>query len=154
LYLFHFYLFKDIILGIVKSTITLNAIAFSQNGGVGVYEPLINQFNEYSKENYLDINIHLNLFSELNATTEVTDYEEMLDALFLKKNTKYDIIFFDNIYTTRFGPHLLNLNGSISDEILNLYKPGIASQSCIYGEDKWVGLVNISIYPIYFIMIF
>lgn len=74
----------------------------------------------------------------------MTDYEELLDTLFLKKDTKYDLIFFNNIHTTRFGPHLLNLNDKLSDEIIDLYKFGIASQSCIYEEDEWVGLVNIS----------
>ncbi|OUM63392.1 hypothetical protein PIROE2DRAFT_10116 [Piromyces sp. E2] len=112
------------ILDIVKSTISLNAIAFSQNGAV---------------ENNFDIKVKLNLFSELNATTEVKDYEEMLDALFSKKMEKYDIMFYDNIFSTRFGRHLLNLNGTISDELINLYKPGIASKTCLY-EDKLVGL--------------
>ncbi|KAL6608384.1 periplasmic binding protein-like II [Neocallimastix sp. 'constans'] len=58
----------------------------------------------------------------------------------MNKKFEYDIIFYDNVYTTRFGQHLANLKGLIPDEHIDLYKPGIASRSCVYGKDKWVGL--------------
>jgi len=107
-----------------------------------LYYPLIKQFNKFSKQNKLNINVHLNLFSEANSTTLVSDYESLLEASFkMNKKFEYDIIFYDNVYTTRFGQHLANLKGLIPDELIDLYKPGIASRSCVYGKDKWVGLV-------------
>jgi len=107
-----------------------------------LYYPLIKQFNKFSKQNKLNINVHLNLFSDANSTTLVSDYESLLEASFkMNKKFEYDIIFYDNVYTTRFGQHLANLKGLIPDEHIDLYKPGIASRSCVYGKDKWVGLV-------------
>jgi len=62
----------------------------------------------------------------------------MLESLFQKKSNKYDIYFYDNIYTTRFEPHLLNLKKVIPEELIDLYKPGIASKTCVI-KNKWVG---------------
>ncbi|OUM63414.1 hypothetical protein PIROE2DRAFT_10075 [Piromyces sp. E2] len=130
---------------IVKSTIALNALGFTQTGGVDLFEPLVNQFNEYSRINDLDISLNFEVLSDTNSTTDSSSYEETLESYFIKKNTNYDIILYDNISTTRFGPHLLNLKDVVSDELIELYKPGISSKSCVYGEDKWVGLVTILI---------
>ncbi|OUM63393.1 hypothetical protein PIROE2DRAFT_61324 [Piromyces sp. E2] len=102
-----------------------------------MYLPIIQQFNTYAKDNNLDIKINLNYISDLNSTVSVINYEETLESLFRKESDKYDIIFFDNIFTTRFGPYLLNLKGTILDKLIDIYKPGIASKSCVYGEDKW-----------------
>ena len=104
---------------------------------------MIDSFNKYAKQNNLDITVSLDLYTNENSTSLVTDYESMLDSLI--QSDSYDLYFYDNIYSTKFGPHLLNIKEWISQEHLNLYSEGIASQSCVY-NDKWVGLVSICIY--------
>lgn len=112
-----------------------------------MYSPCVNDFNEYAKENNLNITLQLNLFSELNSTATVRDYETSIDSLFQRKSSKYDLIFYDNIYSKRFGSHLINLNDILSKDHIDMYMEGVASQTCFY-ENKLVGLV-ITLYIIY-----
>eukprot|EP00833_Pecoramyces_ruminatium_P004364 jgi/Orpsp1_1/1178396/evm.model.c7180000065111.1 len=108
---------------------------------------MIDLFNTYAKENNLDITLNLDLFTSENSTSLVTDYEAMLTALI--ESDKYDLYFYDNIYTTKFGENLLNLKEWVSEEHLNLYASGVASQSCVY-KNKWVGLpINIDFSVLY-----
>jgi len=123
----------------VGKAVDVQAIAFSMNSGDLIYHPIVNDFNKFAKENNLNITIKLNLFSLDNATTSVRDYETMLDSLFNKKSDKYDLIYFDNIYTSRFGPDLLDLRDLLPKEHIDMYIEGIANQTCFY-EDKLVGL--------------
>jgi len=114
-------------------------VAFSFNGGGSIYKPMIDSFNKYSKQNNLDITLSLDLYSSDNSTTVVTDYESMLDSLF--QSDSYDLFFYDNIYSVKFSPHLLNLKEWIPEEHINMYAQGIASQSCVH-NNRWVGLVR------------
>lgn len=75
-----------------------------------------------------------------NFTIEVKDYEGLLDSLLNKKSIKYDIYFFDNIFTFKYGPHLMDLDEFLSKNQIDLYKDGVASKTCIY-DGKWVALV-------------
>jgi len=129
--------------------VTLNAIATTENGVRFKYTPMINEFNEYSKKNGLNITVELTLFSKLNSTLEVLDYEAHLNTLFSRKSNKYDLIFFDHIYTTVFGPHLLNLKEIISQDHIDMYMEGIASQTCVY-KDELVGFVIYNFYYYYY----
>jgi len=124
------------------NAIDLNAIAFTYDVDVQVYTYLVKNFNNYSKENNLDINIHLNLITPANSTTEINDYGNFLESLLIKKTLKYDLIFYDNIYSFRYGAHLINLYDILPKEHINMYNPQITSQSCAY-QDEIVGLVTI-----------
>ncbi|KAG4107448.1 hypothetical protein H8356DRAFT_974815 [Neocallimastix lanati (nom. inval.)] len=131
----------------IGNAINISAVSFSFNGGGDIYKPMIDSFNKYAKQNNLDITVSLDLYTNENSTSLVTDYESMLDSLI--QSDSYDLYFYDNIYSTKFGPHLLNIKEWISQEHLNLYSEGIASQSCVY-NDKWVGLpINIDFAVIY-----
>ncbi|ORX77361.1 periplasmic binding protein-like II [Anaeromyces robustus] len=123
--------------------IHLTAITFSQNGGSSTYSPMVDEFNVYAKENNLNITLNLVLFSKANATSDVKDYETMLESLFFKKSKKYDLIFYDNVYSIRFGPYLLNLNDYIPKDHINMYTEGIASKSCVYKNSLVALPVNI-----------
>ncbi|KAL6590477.1 periplasmic binding protein-like II [Neocallimastix californiae] len=123
----------------IGKTVTINIIAFTQNGGNLLYSPMVNDFNKYSIDNNLNIKLKLNLFSELNSTIITTDYESTLDSLFQRKSNKYDLIFFDNIYIKRFGPYLLNLKNVLPKDHIDMYMEGVAKQTCMY-NDKLVGL--------------
>ncbi|ORX51133.1 periplasmic binding protein-like II [Piromyces finnis] len=56
-----------------------------------------------------------------------------------KKEGKYDVIFYDNVYPIRFGPYLVDLRTVLPKEHIDMYSSGIASETCTY-NDKWVGL--------------
>ncbi len=112
---------------------------------------MVYDFNAYSKENGLNIIIDLNLFSTSNSTGEVLDYEATLDYHLSRGSDKYDLVFFDNIFTSRFGPYLLDLNGIVEQEHLDKYMEGVASQTCVY-KNKIVGLVITLLFIIYYLL--
>jgi ABC-type glycerol-3-phosphate transport system substrate-binding protein len=99
----------------------------------------VNDYNNYAIENNLNSFIELNVVNDTSFTMEVTNYEETLLELFERKSNKYDFIFYDNIYSIRFGKYLEPLNNILSKEHVNMYLEGIASQTCIY-RDKLVAL--------------
>ncbi|ORX78821.1 hypothetical protein BCR32DRAFT_269872, partial [Anaeromyces robustus] len=117
----------------------INAIAFSATGGSDIFTIIVNDFNEYAERNGIDIKIELNMITDSNLTMEVTNYESILMSVFTKKSSKYDIIFYDNIYSIKFGPHLVPLNDKLSSDHIKMYLDGIASQTC-YFKNKLIGL--------------
>ena len=80
----------------------------------------------------------MNLISKENST--LTDYELAIESLLLKKSKKYDLLYFDNTYTTTLGRYFLNLEDYIPIEHINNYKDGIALQTCYY-DNHLIGLV-------------
>ncbi|ORX83237.1 hypothetical protein BCR32DRAFT_267123 [Anaeromyces robustus] len=122
-----------------RKSVNVNAILYSQNGSFTTLINIINDFNIYSKNNNLDINIITNVITQSNFTHSLTDYETLLDYLFLKKSEKYDIIFYDNIYRMRFAPHLIDLKNILPVDHVDMYMEGVANQTSIC-NDKLIGL--------------
>jgi len=102
---------------------------------------MISEFNTFSKNNNLNITINLNLISGLNSTSTVNGYEETLESLLNRKSDKYDLIFYDNIYTPRIEPYFLDLNKLIPKEHINIYIPGVITQIGFH-NDRLVGFVR------------
>ncbi|KAG4093703.1 hypothetical protein H8356DRAFT_1328924 [Neocallimastix lanati (nom. inval.)] len=125
------------IINVVK-TITFNALAFSYSEGTEVYSILINGFNKYSRQNNLDIDIHLNLLTIYNSSNEIKDYRSTLDFILQKDYERYDFIFYDLIYSSRFGSNLLDLKNIIPEEIKE-YNPKFINSTGYY-KNKLVGL--------------
>jgi len=135
---------------IKAETIEVTAITNVVNGGAEVYKPIVNEFNEYAKEKGLGIHVELNLLTYENSTLKVGDYESSLEATLKKKSTKYDIIFYDRIFTHKFGPYLVDLKKYLPEDHFKLYESGIASKTCVY-DKKWVGLpMNVDILVLYY----
>eukprot|EP00833_Pecoramyces_ruminatium_P004711 jgi/Orpsp1_1/1178743/evm.model.c7180000066564.2 len=124
---------------VLSQTIDINAVAFSGNGAAPLYSNFINDFNTYSKENNLNINLNLNFVSNVNLVNGDVEYESFLDTLFMKKSKKYDIIFFDNIYRAKFGSYMLDLKNLLPKEHIDMYMEGIANQTCIF-NNRIIGL--------------
>jgi len=122
-----------------EKELTLNAIAFSVGGGTSLYYPIVTDFNNYAKEKGINTKIHLNLFTFDNATGVITDYESMLDSIFSRRNSKYDFIFYDSIFSPRYAPDLLDLKDIIPKETIDMYMTGIAKETCII-DDKIIAL--------------
>jgi len=126
----------------VKGT-ELNALAFSQDEGTQIYTHLINDFNNYALSNNLNVTISLNLFTPANSTKNTGDFCSVIDQYLQKKSNKYDIYFYDNIYTSRFEPHFLDLNELLPKNHTELFTEAQTSESYSY-KNKLIGLVNIT----------
>ncbi|ORY27406.1 hypothetical protein LY90DRAFT_513452 [Neocallimastix californiae] len=119
--------------------ITINTVAIGYYGREDIYRFMTNEFNNYSKENNLNITLSLNTFTPENSTQEIRDYESTLEILFKKGSNKYDFIIYDNVYTPKFCPYLLNLNKYIPKNHIDTYNSQILSNvgSC---KNEIVGL--------------
>ncbi|OUM58629.1 hypothetical protein PIROE2DRAFT_16035, partial [Piromyces sp. E2] len=118
--------------------ITIDAIAFSYSDDY-VHAPLLKEFNKYAKENGINIRAKLNLLTLANSTVLIGDYGTTLETILKRKDGKYDLIFYDNVYPIRFGPYLVDLKKVLPPGHVEMYASGIASETCVY-KDKWVGL--------------
>ena len=108
-----------------------------------MYKILVDNFNQYSKENNLDIELSMELFSVLNTTyTTTSEYGSTIDSLLLRKSKKYDIYCYDPVYIRKFAPHLENLKPHIQKENIELYITGNAPKVSVV-NNEWVGLVII-----------
>eukprot|EP00833_Pecoramyces_ruminatium_P000409 jgi/Orpsp1_1/1174441/evm.model.c7180000050111.1 len=67
------------------------------------------------------------------------DYGSMVESLLKRKSKKYDLFFYDNTYTPKFGPYLLNLNEWVSESHIKMFDQSIISQTCMH-NDNLVGL--------------
>ena len=131
----------------VKATV-LNALAFSVVEEIQIYSYLINYFNDYSIKNNLNITLNLNLLTPKNSTVNRDEFFSLIDSFLQKKSNKYDIYFYDNIYTPKFEPYFLYLNKLLPKEHINLYKSIENYESYSY-NNKLVGLVNLLIIIIF-----
>jgi len=97
--------------------ITLNAVAFTFDSNDILYSKCLNKFNDYARKNNLNIEAKLNLMSNDNSSSEIKDYGSMVETAIKKtKNLKYHIYFYDNVYVSKYGPHLLNIREYLPKE--------------------------------------
>jgi hypothetical protein len=122
------------------SKIKLKAVSFSYDNGI-VPNYLAHEFNKYAEEKNLDIELSILLYTEKNSTLYVNDYGSTIEYLLRRGSTKYDIYFYDNMYSQRYSQYLINLEDYLSKDHIALYSSGIASETCRYNK-KWVGLSN------------
>jgi len=128
-----------LIIGVVG--LELNAIAYFVDGNNQIYTPIVNAFNEYAEMEELDIHVNLNFFSPQNSTVESEDFEATVESLLKKPGEKYDIYFYDSLYTQIYAPYLYNLRELLPDDYIDIYDSNILSETCKY-NDAIVGLVN------------
>ncbi|ORX60797.1 periplasmic binding protein-like II [Piromyces finnis] len=122
-----------------KATVELRAIALTYSEKEKNFLPITNQFNEYAKENNIDIRIDVQLYSPTNSSLNVNDYGTEIEVLMKKKSEKYDLIFYDTMYSPRYAPYFLDLSKHMPKEHIDMYKNTIANKTCTY-QGKWVGL--------------
>jgi len=116
-----------------------------------LYYILENEFNNYAKKENLDITVKITLLTHYNATIYTTrSYGSMVESLLKKHSSKYDIFFYDNTYTSKYSPYLMDLTEYISEEELKEFNPYIISKLCTY-QNKLFGLVKLNFF---FLIIF
>ena len=67
-----------------------------------------------------------------NSSGYITDYGEMLETVLKKKKPKYDLFFYDYIYSQKFGQYLLDLEEWIPKKHIDLYNEKILKDTCLY----------------------
>ncbi|OUM61936.1 hypothetical protein PIROE2DRAFT_11901 [Piromyces sp. E2] len=136
---------KEIIKILFLKKVTINAIAFSYYDQNQIYTYIAEKFNKYSEDNNLNIELNLNLLTLSNSTSNINDYGSFLESYFRKNENEnpesqiYDIVFYDAIYSNRYGPYLLNLREALPHDHIDLYNQKILNESCSY-KNSIVGL--------------
>eukprot|EP00833_Pecoramyces_ruminatium_P012208 jgi/Orpsp1_1/1186240/evm.model.d7180000049123.1 len=104
-----------------------------------LYNTLTNDFNQYSKNNKLDIELEMTLFSDKNSTSGTDTYSSTVDAYLRKKSKVYDMYVYDPIFTRVYSSHFIDLKEWLNKDILKLFMDGDASKISTY-KGKWVSL--------------
>ena len=128
----------------------MTALGYALSEDSQFYTSLIDKFNQYSKENDLDIEVQFVYLSSVNVTGYYKDYDSFLEALFKKKDDRYDIYFYETTNNFNYDNYMIDLNELISEEKLNMFDPEIIQDLCIE-NGKLVGLVIINILNKYII---
>jgi len=123
---------------------TVNILTFSYDSVDYYQEEMVDDFNEYAKEQNLDIQIHRTSLSMLNITNIANDYLSFIEKEFKKESTNYDLFVVDDIYTNQLNEYTSDLRKYVSKEIIDKYSSGITSKIGYIGE-KLVALVSIYI---------
>jgi len=122
--------------------LNLNALAYAPLSQTQIYSMIVNDFNEYSKINNLNVTLDLTLILPSNSTSNTDDYCSVIDVFLEKKSDKYDIIFYNNVYTSRFEPLFLDLNEWLPKDFINMFENIERSESYSY-NNKLIGIVII-----------
>jgi len=101
-------------------------------------DELINEVNDYSQKNDLDINLVKNVYSSI---TTAESYSETLGYLFSTESTKYDLIFVDIVESKNIVKYFSDLSQYLPQSLLEKYSNGIVKETN-YFNDKMVTLVN------------
>ncbi|ORX64393.1 periplasmic binding protein-like II [Anaeromyces robustus] len=127
--------------------IEIKAVAYSFGGDTELYGLLRDDFNRYSKEHDLGIKISFEYYTTDNSTVYASDYSATIEHLLKKRSNKYDLFFFDVMYSPRYSPYFIDLKEYLPPEHIELYSGGIAKELCTY-NGKWVSLnfrINFSV---------
>jgi len=124
----------------IKTEVTvINALAYSYTEKQQIYSPLIDGFNNYAKENNLDIELKLNILTPENSTADLASYAETISGILSKqsdlskqnkqqkqiKSNDYDIFFYYGSYSSTFAPHFLNLKKNLTSVYLSQYSDSV-----------------------------
>jgi len=128
-----------LLLHFIQGSIALqiNAIAYSTDEKSYIFNSYVNEFNEYSKKNNLNIKLNLNLVT--NSLISSEEINNILESLLKEKSTQYDIYFYDITLSKNYSPYLLDLKPLLPKENIDLYDESLISQISYY-DKKLTGL--------------
>ncbi|KAG4085823.1 periplasmic binding protein-like II [Neocallimastix lanati (nom. inval.)] len=124
--------------------IELNALVDMDQTMVEVYHYMVNSFNEYAKDNDLDINLKLTVFTQTNSTTNTND---TIKGLLNNKSTKYDLYIYDNKNSANYVDYFINLYDYLTEGYISLFNDRVISDSCVY-HNKLFGLPVVLFYDV------
>ena len=100
------------------------------------------KWNDYAKNNGIDIELEYTFYTLSNSSLLVGDFGTSLEYLLKKESKKYDIFFYDTMYSRRYYPYFIDLKDYLPEEHMALYNTEVPTQICTY-NGKWVGLVSV-----------
>ena len=109
-----------------------------------LYSIITNDFNQYAKENNIDIKLNLLLFSVQNTTGILNDYDSTVESYLQKRSKKYDLFVFDSVNTARFQNDFEDLSKLYPSEFFKKFNEN-ANKLTLY-KNKRVALVSIQIF--------
>jgi len=99
----------------------------------------------------MNITVNLTLLTRMNTTYSIESFGSLIESLLIKKSKKYDIFFYDNAYTYKFGTYLVDLKPYFSMDFFDSFNTQILQQTCSY-KNKLVGLVIIPFFFFFFFL--
>ncbi|ORX80195.1 periplasmic binding protein-like II [Anaeromyces robustus] len=125
-------------INIIKA-VTITGLALAYPDETDFYNSIVEDFNNYSAKNDIDVTLKLTLLMPENFTVELNNFSSLMDTLIYKKSNKYDIYFYYGLYTQQYGKYFLNLDDGIPQEQIDEYDKNIIENTCIY-DNHIVGL--------------
>jgi len=133
----------------VLNAITLKAIAYLHSIYAEYYTQIVREFNNYTKNNNLDINLKLTILSDSNSTSYVNDYGNLITFLLKKKSTKYDIYFYYDSFIKEYKQHFTNLYKYLDEDFFNKFPPELILKTKRSNNDLTGIVIYIYIYNKY-----
>ena len=115
-------------------------LTFSYDTTSDFEKALADDFNNYAKNNNLDIQINHVGLSVMNVSILANGYGPFVKSMLKRKSKNYDLIFMDNTYTTQFVNYVTDLKNYVSKETIDKYTSKIAL-AVEYVGDKLMALV-------------
>jgi len=119
--------------------IIVNLIEISIHGFIYTqtefHKTLEEKTNEYMKSKGLDITIKTDFENSLTSSSEPSHIANSIEQSLLKKEKGYDLYLTDTAYTGRFSQYFENLNNYIDKKVIELYKDGTATKTCIVDKN-------------------
>ncbi|ORX45738.1 periplasmic binding protein-like II [Piromyces finnis] len=126
--------------------IVINAVIYAYDSNNEYFTSLVNDFNEYSKTNSLNITINLNAITALEGDSN--DFSSFIGAHFAKKLKKYDIFFNSARVSSIYASHYEDLKKYLSIDYSKQFHPEIY-KACV-NEERLIGLpVTVDITGLY-----
>jgi len=120
----------------------ISSVVLTYNDSIDLFEKIIKDFNEYAQENNIDVELEVNLYTNADTTDFVNENGSTIDKLLNDGTQKYDLFFYDVMYSNKYSNHLIDLSEFLKKDHIKLYSNGVATKTCKL-EDKWIGLVCI-----------
>ncbi|ORX84437.1 periplasmic binding protein-like II, partial [Anaeromyces robustus] len=121
-------------------TVVINCIAYTAEANSLAFDAYIDGFNQYAKDNNLDIKVELNLMTMNSNYDSLGNSYLMIESLLKKGSSKYDIYFYDVSYLKQYSPYLIDLKEVLPEEHIYMYDEQILDQICTY-DGKILGLI-------------
>jgi len=123
--------------------VMVNGIEITMHGFLYAYsdyhKTLADRVNAYMKSKGLDITLKTNFETPDTSRGEPNYVANYIEDLLQKKEKGYDLYITDTVYTGRFSKYLEDIHGYVDQKVIDLYKEGTATNTCIV-DTRLVGL--------------
>jgi len=119
--------------------VDLNILLATIEDSLSPFQEYVDDFNEYSKENKLDINLTLKSMTTENFSLSIENSQMMFDNLVRRRKSQYDIYIYDAAWTPKYCSHFIDLSKELGESHIKNFNDSILSELNQCG-DKIAGL--------------